>query len=103
MGYKGNWPKTKDKWWALVDEHWPDLVSLLHRFIGMNDHENIDGKLTIEPRAVEIERMKRERNPRLARYLNGAWGNAPDVPGLSEITGWDLLCDLCSEEYVLDD
>jgi len=103
MGYKGNWPKTKDEWWALVDEHWADLLSRMHRFIGMNDFENIDGKITQDPRAVEIEKMKADRDSRLVSYLNGVWLNAPDVAGLSEITGWGLLCDLCSEGSVLDE
>jgi hypothetical protein len=101
MGYEGNWPKNKDEWWGLVDEHWSDLLNLLYRFIGMNDMENVDGQLTETPRAIEIEKMRTERDCRLVRYFNGAWGNAPDVPGLSELTGWNLLCDLCSEEHVL--
>lgn len=103
MGYKGAWPKTKDEWWILVDEHWADLLSLMHRFIGMNDFENIDGKITQEPRVIEIEKMKRDRDPKLVRYLNGVWCNAPDVIGLWELVGWELLCDLCSEETVLDE
>ena len=103
MSYHGNYPKTKGEWWTLVDENWVDLVSLMHRWLGMNDMENIEGKLTEEPRAVEIERMKAKKDANLLKYLNGVWQNAPDKPWIHEIPGWGLLCDLCSEGYVLDE
>ena len=88
MGYQGNWPKTKDEWWTLVDEHWADLLSLMHRFIG--------------PKLGDVEKLKADRDSDLVISFNDAWFKAPEVPGLSEISGWDLLCDLCSEAYVLD-
>jgi len=101
MKYQGNYPKTKDEWWILVDQNWPDLLGILNRFIGMTDNEDINGNITECQRSEEIARMKQKRDSRLVRYFNGAWLNAPDIPEIHEIPGWSLLCDLCSEEYVL--
>jgi len=95
--------KNKEEWWKLVDDNWPDLIDILYRFIGMSDHENIDCKITEEVRAVEIERMKQNRDERLADYFQGAWSNAPNVQGLQSIPGWLRMCDLCSERYVLEE
>jgi hypothetical protein len=98
-----SYPKTKEEWWQMLDENWPDLLDILYRWIGMDDRENVDGKITNEARAVEIERMRKEHNPAIVRYLSAAWCNAPDVMGLHSIPGWNMLCDLCSEEYLLHD
>ena len=97
------YPKTKEEWWKLVDDSWPQLLGLMNRWIGMTDNEDIDGNITECQRSEEIAKMKQDRDPRLVSYLNGAWGNAPDVPGLSEIPGWGILCDLCSENHVLEE
>ena len=98
-----SYPKTKDEWWKLVDDFWPQLLGLMNRWIGMTDNEDIDGNITECQRSEEIAKMKQDRDPRLVSYLNGAWGNAPDVPELSEIPGWGILCDLCSENHVLEE
>jgi hypothetical protein len=103
MNYKGNWPKNKKQWWKLVDEFWPQLLGLMNRWLGMTDNEDIDGNITECQRSEEIAKMKQERNPRLASYFQGTWMNAPDIAGLDEIPGWALLCDLCSESYVLEE
>lgn len=96
-----DYPKTKDEWWSSVDDNWQNLLGILRCFIGMADHENIDGKIIEGTRAEEINQMKEKRDSRLVRYFNAAWLNAPDVAGLWEIKGWNEMCDLCSEEYVL--
>ena len=95
------YPKNKKEWWDILNSEWVNILSILHKFIGMNDRENIDGEITLEPRSIEIETMKKERDPRLVRYLSAAWQNAPDVMGLHEIPGWNVLCDLLSEQYII--
>ena len=97
------YPKTKDEWWKLVDDNWPRLLGLMNNWLGMTDNEDIDGNITECQRSEEIAKMKQDRNSRLATYLNGVWCNAPDVPGLDEIPGWTLLCDLCSENHLLEE
>ena len=103
MKYGGNYPKTKEEWWGLVDEFWPQLVAILWRFIPMDDYQGdgtgYPGDVSL---AVHIENQKGKRDPALVRSLSAAWGLAPDVPEIHSIPGWAVLCDLLSEEYVLD-
>ena len=104
MTYIGNYPKSSDEWWKLVDDNWSDLIGLMNMYLGMTDQEDINGKLTpLKQRSQEIAEMKQNRDPTLARYLFGVWHNAPDNSSIHELKGWSLLCDLLSEEYVLYD
>jgi hypothetical protein len=41
------------------------------------------------------------KDPKIARLFNAAWWNAPDSPHIHEIPSWQMLCDLCSESYLL--
>lgn len=95
------YPKTKEEWWSNLEKTWVDILGILHRFIGMNDLEDVEHNITETPRYIEIEKMKENRDPRLRYYLSAAWINAPDVMGLHKIPGWGVLCDLLSEEHVL--
>jgi len=101
--YRNNYPKTKDEWWNLVYENWPDLLGILNLYVGMNDNEDINGNITLCKRSEEVERMRHSKDVRLASYFTRAWGNAPDKSFIHNIPGWNLLCDLCSEDYVLFD
>ena len=102
MSYQGNYPKTAEEWWKLVDENWADLIGLMNMYIGMTDQEDINGNLTPGiQRSQEIAKMKTDKNPMLSRYLFGAWHNAPDNLSIHKIKGWSLLCDLLSGEWVL--
>lgn len=79
---------TKQEWWDAVDNRWEDLMEIIHSYA--------------PDRAQEAAQYKLERSPDLARVFNSAWFNAPDDRGiLYSYAGWGLLCDLCSEEWVL--
>jgi hypothetical protein len=81
---------TKAEWWSKVDDNWNDLLEIIYDFA-------LD-------RADEATTYMLERNPDLARVFNSAWFNAPDDRAvLYSYPGWGLLCDLCSEEWVLYD
>ena len=112
--YSGNWPKTKDEWWALVDAHWLDLLHIMQLFLPMQRHMDIDelreaelsnlvamnsnaGKSPI-PMFEIVERLHKEHDPALARYLSEAWWRAPDREEIHSLPNWCLLCDLLSEE-----
>ena len=104
------YPKTKKEWWELVNENWSVLLETLWKFLPMDgteilkeDWNVVDTCLDKDPTrmAIHIEALRNDRNPLLAGYFQKAWSAAPDVPGLSEIPGWDILCDLCSENELL--
>lgn len=41
--------------------------------------------------------LKNKDRRKMLRLLNDAWWNAPDRPEIHSIPGWDILCDLCSD------
>jgi hypothetical protein len=61
---------TPEDWWALVDEHWEDLVRILVRFI-----------------PEEVKSAEEAKNNRdwetLHTHFEDAWFNAPDKPWTS--------------------
>lgn len=51
---------------------------------------------------VTLEKLKEARDPAMARMLNLCWMAAPDSPEIHRWPSWNVLCDLCSEEWCLD-
>ena len=80
--------KTNTDWWETVDWFFSDLLSLRRLFLS-------------EVSESEFIELRMKRDNKLAYYLEEIWNNAPDVPNIHSLIGWDILCDLCSEAYVL--
>lgn len=82
--------RTAQEWWKEVDSRWEDLMEIIYAYA-----------------PCQIERAiscKRQKSPQLARVLNMIWHRAPDNRSvLYSFAGWGVLCDLCSEEWVLYD
>lgn len=105
------YPKNKEEWWNNVDKAWPELRNIIRRYLPVNNYEKINPdehseKLVVFselPMIDVIHDYKDHRNPALARYFQATWMTAPDDPEIHHIPGWGVLCDLCSEEYVLYD
>lgn len=98
-------PTTKAEWWSLVNEHWDNLWEIFLMFVPNHDFDwgsdvFVESK---EPDVLtKIQRAKEARDGHaLARHLNAAWATAPDDRSIHSIPSWGVLCDLCSEEYVL--
>lgn len=86
--YKG-YPTTKEEWIQTL-EQWlePELSDIISMYGG--DSKTI--KSLIEQKDyVSIYTM-----------LSRTWAAAPDDIGIHSDAGWDVLCDLCSEAYLLD-
>ena len=98
-----SYPKNKEEWWASLEEHWEDLLSIMKRFLRSNPNsENVE--LDHLARFDTILMAKANKDDHiLVNYLNQAWQNAPDEPWIHELPAWGVLCDLCSEAYVLED
>ncbi len=97
-----NYAETKEEWWRFVDENWHQLFEIMRRFLPFDGYEGIDQELLPHLLSVEVERLKVNHDPKLAGYFQAAWGTAPDSPSIHYIPKWNILCDLCSEEYVLE-
>ena len=98
---------TRQDWWDAVDKHWSNLTDII--FHHMDYHHpaftvpgNPQSEMTGNNIGQEVESLKENRDSRLARYFNAAWGLASEAYCWS-VPSWGVLCDLCSEEYVLYD
>lgn len=108
-----NYPKTKQEWWEFVDTNWDDLKNLIETFhpARKNTPEmTITASRTEELRKVfageftelaDYEKMKEERDTKLANVLDETYWGIPESTDAWCFTGFGLLCDLCSESYVL--
>ena len=97
-----SYPKTKSDWWKWLENGWDTLILIMERYLPMDNFEDIHGEILPHSLREEIFKFKKEHDRELARYLSAAWHIAPDSPIIHSIPGWDLLCDLLAEEYVLD-
>jgi predicted N-acyltransferase len=82
------YPKTKEEYWLLVDAHWEDLYNILFSFLDKNELSKADN-------------LRLTKNSDLSFLFQHAWENAPDSKSIHYIPGWNILCNLCSESYVL--
>lgn len=97
-----HYPRNKDEWWKNVDTWWPELLILISNFAVDDLGKPLDPFQSLDPAAVTLEKMKSERDPELADVFESTWVNAPDHGRIHAMKGWDVLCDLCSESYVLN-
>ena len=80
--------ETSAQWWRLIEHNWDDLVALLRRCGLANDLER-------------IERFKACRDARLIGRLLAAKKRAPDLRARRQNRSWQILFDLCAEQWVL--
>lgn len=81
---------NKDEWWQAVDKNWDNLKSIIIRFAG-------------QELLKQAEKQRTEKDSKLSTLFNDVWFRAPDQGWIRDIPGWFVLCDLCSESYVLHD
>lgn len=85
-----SYPTTKEEYWSIVDQYWENIFDILNMFLS-------------KEKAVEANNMRLNKDTNIVRLFNSAWSNAPDDCSIHSIPSWHVLCDLCSESYVLDD
>lgn len=97
--------RSEKDWWDAVNSKWDYLLNIIgdQMDLGSPAYE-VPGKceslMTGRTILQELIFLKQTENTKIARYFNGAWGLASEKYAWS-VPGWGLLCDLCSEEYVL--
>jgi hypothetical protein len=101
-GYK--YPTTYNEYWNTVDEYWIQLLKLFASFLPEFLPNDPSGKnpLDIERTHIIAETLRRTRNPLILVLFNSTWSCAPDDGRIHLLGGWNVLCDLCSEGYLLE-
>lgn len=88
--YKG-YPKTKEEWIQTLEAWWkPELVDIINSNL---------------PHLVSMSEISLNKKDYIQIYLilNNVWCSAPDNIDIHAIPGWNVLCDLCSEAYLLEE
>lgn len=112
-----DYPNTKDEWWMLVDANWEALKSLVRMFHPKLQNDTSDYKITAQaaeevseaireeirkdPQVFDLEQLKTDRDDSLAGIFSDTWFGAPESSSVHSVPKFGLLCDLCSESYVL--
>ena len=81
-------PKTREEYFSLAEQYRDELFNIIADFSGRDNAE-------------EFTLFLNEQSNSIASILHQAWSDAPDKPSIHSIPGWHVLCDLCSEDYVL--
>lgn len=81
-------PTTKEEYWSTVDTYWKPLKNIINRY-----YKDVSDETLTE--------LFQTKHPRLATYFEYAWISAPDDGTIHLIPAWHILCDLCSESYLL--
>jgi hypothetical protein len=80
--------QTSAQWWRLIEQNWDDLVALFRR-CGLA--QELEG----------MERLKARRDARIAKRLLDAKKCAPERRVRQQSRSWQILNDLCAEQWVL--
>jgi len=118
-----SYPKTKEEWWELVDENWENLRKLISRFHPrkgkkFNDNFIITAPVPEKIRLQQVKEILKEnfpvdilqyievlrsnRDTKLLRIVENTWWGLPESVEVRDFPGFGVLCDLCSEAYLLE-
>lgn len=114
-----SYPKTAEEWWEQVGHYREELLDLVlnfhpyyrkhHDFVITAPtaeiacqmvREDICDETKIDP-AWLFEQYCIEKNPKLSKLLDEAWFGMPESITVRSLPGFGVLCDLCSEAYLL--
>lgn len=84
-------PTTKEEWIKTLDTWWdPELKDIINKY----------GQSEFLTEAIRLYDAK--EYPNLAGLLHVVWADAPDDSSIHLNPGWEVLCDLCSESYLIE-
>lgn len=99
------YPTTYNEYWNTVDEYWLQLLNLFASFLPEFLPKDPSGKspLDVERTHIIAETLRRNKDPLILNLFNSTWASAPDDGRIHLLDGWYVLCDLCSEGYLLEE
>lgn len=92
---------NKNTYWKTIEDNWANLEKILNIYLPTFSKKWIDEQPLQITLGEYIVELKNTQNPKLIRAFNAAWFAAPDEVGIWSHNAWGLLCNLCTEEYVL--
>lgn len=98
-GYK--YPTTYNEYWNTVDDYWLQLLELFARFLPSH-YPKRDDPYEVDHTLIVAETYRRNKDRKILELFNRTWAAAPDNGAIHLLGGWNVLCDLCSESYLLD-
>ena len=91
------YPNTKEEYWAIVDKYWSSLLNIILMFGPEYIIHDGESKML----AVAATQLKENHSSELVDFFQKTWASAPDTGHIHAIPAWHILCDLCSESYLL--
>lgn len=83
-------PRTAAEWWSLLGTNRTRIAEIMVR-VGVAEKQRNAFEAAVTFRDVE----------QICRLLQLTWENAPDRAEIHSWAGWSVLCDLCSENYLV--
>ena len=118
---KRGYPKTKEEWWFLAKFHKDDLRNLICDFHPIYKRVRRDMRITAPNAETACAMVRQEivketiddplecfdqfldqKSDGLVTILNQTWFGIPESLSCWDLKGFGVLCDLCSESYVLE-
>ncbi len=99
VGYKA--PETYDEYWKVVSDYLPELINIVLMHAPPVELE--DERYFLQKTGAVLADMARNKDPKIVDYFEKTWHSAPDSGEIHAIRGWNILCDLCSESYLIDE
>ena len=93
-------PTTAEEYWLVAAQFERELIKIITAFLGdqvRSFQDLIDGKSV----DMVISDLIKNKDKKLIELFNSAWAAAPDSGEIHLIPGWNVLCDLCSESYLV--
>lgn len=110
--YNNEYPKSKDEWWGLYEKYKGKIFEVVFRTMIFNSpaYEKAgDATSTLTGRTIlnEMEYLLEKRDRKLYCYLSAAWDMTSDNMANEyknkNHSGWNVICDLCSQVGCLYD
>ena len=95
------YPKTEEEWWKVAREWWPDFIVIANKYIDVKAPIDLYGNLSLKPYIECATKALNEKDPILSSFFSKVWQEAPDNGTIHSNIGWGVLCDLCSESYLI--
>lgn len=92
-------PTTYNEYWMTVNTYWSDLLNIMLMYLP--EYVEVHRRFELKKTAVFVTELMQTKDIRLVDKFQQTWTSAPDDGYIHSIKGWGILCDLCSESYLV--